>query len=159
MESDKSLLEIVEAMRQEIEAAVIDSEQQAEAFRVRYLGQKNGLVTNLFKGIREVPKEARREAGQQLNALRTLAETRLSDARNQLRQDQSTDHGGIDLTLPGRRSAPAGSVWAGMTWWKALSVSSSGEETASGCRSRLLGVIRISGFFTSRLTCRRSAWK
>ena len=110
MESDKSLLEIVEAMRLEIEAAVIDSEQQAEAFRVRYLGQKNGLVTNLFKRIREVPKEERREAGQQLNALRKLAETRLSDARDQLRQDQSTDHGGIDLTLPGRRSAPAGST-------------------------------------------------
>ncbi len=110
MESDKSLLEIVEEMRRDIEAAGLGSEQEAEAFRVRYLGQKNGLVTNLFKRIREVPPETRREAGQRLNALKKLAETRLDDARTQLRQDQSQDRAAIDLTLPGRRPSPPGST-------------------------------------------------
>ena len=110
MESDKSLLEIVEAMQQEIEAAVIGSEKEAEAFRVRYLGQKNGLVTNLFKRIREVPPEDRREAGQQLNALRKLAETRLESAREALRDTQQGDQAAIDLTLPGRHPTTPGSV-------------------------------------------------
>ena len=64
--SEKSLLEIVEAVVQEIEAATIGSEAEAEAFRVRYLGQRSGIVTTLFKRIREVPPEDRREAGQQI---------------------------------------------------------------------------------------------
>ena len=84
--SDKSLLERVEVVEQEIEAATIGSEADAEAFRVRYLGQRSGIVTNLFKQIKEVPPEDRREAGQRLNALKKLAEARLEAARNQLPQ-------------------------------------------------------------------------
>jgi phenylalanyl-tRNA synthetase alpha chain len=103
-ESDKSLLDVVEDLRQEIAATVIGSEDEAEAFRVRYLGQKNGLVTNLFKRIREVAPEDRREAGQQLNALRQLAEDTLATAQEALASNQSDNRDRIDLTLPGRRT-------------------------------------------------------
>ncbi len=102
MQSDKSLLEIVGDLHQEIEAATLGSKKDAEAFRVRYLGQKNGLVTNLFKRIREVPPEDRRSTGQQLNALKKRAEARLEEALAQARDEQTT-HADIDLTLPGRR--------------------------------------------------------
>ncbi|MFQ5568644.1 MAG: phenylalanine--tRNA ligase subunit alpha [Rhodothermales bacterium] len=98
------MLEIVDELQQEIEAATIGSEEKIETFRVRYLGQKNGLVTNLFKRIRDVPKEERRAVGQRLNALRQLAETRLEAAREQLHQGQREDQAGLDLTLPGRRA-------------------------------------------------------
>ena len=108
--SDKSLLEILEAVGQEIEAATVGSEAEAEAFRVRYLGQRSGIVTKLFKRIREVPPEDRREAGQRLNALKKLAEARLEAARNHLRQDQDEQQAAIDLTLPGRRPTPTGST-------------------------------------------------
>jgi phenylalanyl-tRNA synthetase alpha chain len=102
-ESDKSLLDVVEDLRQEMQAAAIGSEDEAEAFRVRYLGQKNGLVTNLFKRIREVAPEERRAAGQHLNALRQLAEDTLATAQENLRTAQREDRDRIDLTLPGRR--------------------------------------------------------
>ena len=104
--SDKSLLEIVEAVVQEIEATTIGSEAEAEAFRVRYLGQRSGIVTNLFKRIREVPPEDRPEAGQRLNALKKLAEACLEAALDHLRRDQSPEQAAIDLTLPGRQTLP-----------------------------------------------------
>jgi phenylalanyl-tRNA synthetase alpha chain len=102
--TDQSLLNVVERMRQEITAETIASEEEAEAFRVRYLGQKSGRVTNLFKRIREVPPEDRREVGQQLNALKRLAESRLEEAQAHLRARQQADERRIDLTLPGRRA-------------------------------------------------------
>ncbi len=103
-ESDSSLLDRVEALRREIEAAALGSEEEAEAFRVRYLGQRSGLVTNLFKRIREVAPKDRRAVGQQLNALKQRAEERLLHAQAHLRQAPRADAGGIDLTLPGRRA-------------------------------------------------------
>lgn len=102
--SDKNLLELADDLQHEVEAAKIDSEEDAETFRVRYLGQKNGIVTNLFKRIREVPPQERRDVGQRLNALKALAEARLENAQARLQQDQQRDQVAIDLTLPGRRS-------------------------------------------------------
>ncbi len=103
-ESDKNLLDLVEDLRREIEAAALGSEDDAEAFRVRYLGQRNGLVTNLFKRIREVAPADRRAVGQQLNALKQRAEARLQAAQEHARRDLRDDDARLDLTLPGRRA-------------------------------------------------------
>ena len=102
-QSDKSLLEMVDLLLRDIEAAPLRSDEEAEAFRVRYLGQKQGIITNLFKRIREVPAEDRRTAGQQLNALKKAAESRLEAARDALRDQQRQGRTTLDLTLPGRR--------------------------------------------------------
>jgi phenylalanyl-tRNA synthetase alpha chain len=101
--SNKRLLERVDDVEREIEATVIGSEADAEAFRVRYLGQRSGIITNLFKRIREVPPDERRAAGQRLNALKKRAEERLEAARDQVQRDQGAEQAAIDLTLPGRR--------------------------------------------------------
>lgn len=101
--SNKRLLERVDDVEREIETAEIGSEADAEAFRVRYLGQRSGIITNLFKRIREVPPDERRAAGQRLNALKKLAEERLEAARD-VHRDQGSAQAAIDLTLPGRRA-------------------------------------------------------
>ena len=110
MDSEKSLLELADGLRLEMRRAVIDSVEAAERFRVRYLGQKNGLITGLFKRIPLEPKDRRRESGIQLNALHALATERIEAARKAAHTQAGGASEGIDLTLPGRRLSPGGST-------------------------------------------------
>ncbi len=104
------MLENVEALRREIEAEEIGSEAAAEEFRVKYLGRKQGQITDLFKQISNVALEDRKAFGQEVNALKTLAEERLEAAEAALRAPAQQERPAIDLTLPGRGAATAGSV-------------------------------------------------
>ena len=97
------MLDRVDELRQEMEAEEMTSEEDVERFRIKYLGQKQGRITNLFKKIREVPPEDRPAFGQQLNALKQQTEARLETARERLREDRPDEKVSIDLTLPGRR--------------------------------------------------------
>ena len=104
---DQSLTQSASELRREVESASMDSEQEVEQFRIRFLGQKNGRITQLFKRIPHLPLEQRREAGQLLNELRSLARARLKGARSGIATDNAADHD-LDLTLPGR-----GNQWPG----------------------------------------------
>ncbi len=105
---DKSLEDIVDLLRQEIEATELNSEEEAEAFRIRFLGQRNGRITQLFKRIPTLPKGKRREAGLLLNRLRAQANAHLEAARNSV-TSTAPSACTLDLTLPGRRSQWVGS--------------------------------------------------
>ncbi|ARA94613.1 phenylalanine--tRNA ligase subunit alpha [Rhodothermaceae bacterium RA] len=98
------MLDQIEDLKRRIEAETLDSEEAVEAYRIRYLGQRNGLVTLLARQMSQVPRAERPAVGQALNALKRLAEQRLEDARNRLRQHRQTRPVDLDLTLPGRRA-------------------------------------------------------
>lgn len=95
------MLELVDQIRQEIESASIDSEEDLELFRVNYLGRKSGRITDLFKQLKDVPPAERPAFGQHINALKQLAERRLEGAQ-QARQSTGFQRGDLDVTLPGR---------------------------------------------------------
>ena len=99
----------LDELQEEIEAASLATEEQAEAFRIKYLGQKQGIIKNLFKKIREIPARERPAFGKRVNALQQLAEERLEEAQARLAGEQQDRPAEIDLTLPGRRPF-AGSV-------------------------------------------------
>ena len=96
----------IDALRAEIGAAPLASGDDAEAFRVRFLGRKAGRVTALFGKIGSVPPEARRATGQKLNALRQAAESRLEEAQTAAASGAGAGATELDLTLPGRVPAP-----------------------------------------------------
>ncbi|PSQ80061.1 MAG: phenylalanine--tRNA ligase subunit alpha [Bacteroidetes bacterium QS_8_68_15] len=100
----------VEALRREIEAETIDSEEEAEAFRVAYLGRKRGKVGALFDRIPELDPEERPAFGKALNALKDDAQAKLDAARERLAEQEDDTLPDLDLTLPGRPPAPAGSL-------------------------------------------------
>ncbi len=104
------MLDIVEKLQEELQSETIDSESSAEAFRIKYLGRKSGRITGLFKRINEVEPEERREFGQRVNALKELAQMRLDSFENRRNGDGQGPEQPIDLTLPGRRAVPAGSI-------------------------------------------------
>ena len=100
----------VEKLRREIEAETIESEAEAEAFRVAYLGRKRGKVGALFGQIQDLDPEERPAFGQAVNALKEDAQAKLDEARARLEKQQRAEGPDLDLTLPGRPPAPAGSL-------------------------------------------------
>ena len=107
-DSAKSVHELAAQFRREIESAELNSAEDAEEFRIRFLGQKNGRITQLFKRLSMLPKAERREAGMLLNQLRSDARTKLDAALQQTAIISAGDRT-PDLTLPGRRAHWAGS--------------------------------------------------
>lgn len=99
----------IETIRREIEAETLESDDQIEVFRVKYLGRKSGLITNLFAKIRAVDPSERKTFGLSVNAVKRLAEERLSEARAALEPGTTDDDPSEDVTLPGRE-LPAGSL-------------------------------------------------
>jgi phenylalanyl-tRNA synthetase alpha chain len=87
----------------ESEISAIDSAAAADAFRLKHLVRK-GTIAGLMDRMREVPKEQKREVGQALNELRSLAEAGEAAARERFAEGSATPSG-PDITLPGRRLA------------------------------------------------------
>lgn len=93
----------IEALREKMEAESIESEEDAEAFRIAYLGRNQGAIPALFDQIEDLPPEERPEFGRRVNALKEQAQERLETARARLKRDEQAGDADIDLTLPGRR--------------------------------------------------------
>ena len=92
----------IEKVVSEIEQFVITNPSELEVYRVRFLGSK-GLVKDLYGLLKSVPNEEKREAGQQVNELRSKAEEKFALFKEQLESvDQSND--GVDLSRPGEPS-------------------------------------------------------
>lgn len=81
------------------ESLQLASADAAEAFRLRHLVRK-GTIAALFDRLRDIPKEQKREVGQALNELRTMAESAHAEAEARHQTVASSDT--ADITLPGR---------------------------------------------------------
>lgn len=84
--------ERIQQLTAELQALTAHSEQEVEDLRIKYISKK-GLVSQLFDEFKTIPNEEKRQVGQLLNALKTLA----TDKINQLRASLST--GGDDEGL------------------------------------------------------------
>lgn len=79
-----------------------------QALRDRFLGRKSGEVTALFKELGKLAADARKEAGEALNALKEAAETKIGEAEagfERRRRDARLSSERIDISLPGRARA------------------------------------------------------
>ncbi len=70
----------IQELMQQVQDMQAQSTEQMEALRIKYLSKK-GEITELFNQFREVPKEEKKELGMQLNALRTMAESKLQEMK------------------------------------------------------------------------------
>jgi len=93
----------IDALREQIEAESIENGEEAEAFRIKYLGRNQGAIPALFDQIGDLPPEERPEFGKRVNALKARAEERLDEARARLEREAQAGGPDVDLTLPGRR--------------------------------------------------------
>ncbi|MEO5930076.1 MAG: phenylalanine--tRNA ligase subunit alpha [Candidatus Kapaibacterium sp.] len=95
------MLNDISELRQQIEQEItaIASNGGPEGFRLKHLVRK-GTIAQLFDRLREVPKEEKREVGQALNELRTLAEGALAEALASVEATRPAER--ADITLPSR---------------------------------------------------------
>ena len=85
-----------------------DSLDALEAWRVEYLG-RSGRMTQVLRGVAQLPQEDRRAAGAAANEAKNVLEQRLADRRAGIEAALAEGLGAdaIDVTLPGR-PAPNG---------------------------------------------------
>lgn len=72
---------------------------EIEEFRIKFLGKK-GILTDLFTQFKAVPNELKKEFGQVVNELKTIATEKSTVLKNEISNDGKTDVS-LDLTRPG----------------------------------------------------------
>ncbi|MGE5126795.1 MAG: phenylalanine--tRNA ligase subunit alpha [Betaproteobacteria bacterium] len=96
------------ALKDEFEAAATAVADTAalQALRDRFVGRRSGALSALLKSLGGLAEAERREAGQELNALKARIEARLDEERQRLEaflREQALRSERLDATLPGRR--------------------------------------------------------
>ncbi len=84
----------------------ISTEEQAESFRIKYLGKK-GLFRSLLKGLKDMNSEQRKSFGAQANSLRDTVEEEFKKAPWRTHSKKKSEE--FDPTLPGH-PFPRGSI-------------------------------------------------
>jgi phenylalanyl-tRNA synthetase alpha chain len=104
MSTTTSIEETLTSLETAISEADLTSTDQIEAFRIQFLGKKQGQVTGLMKRIPEVEPADRRAFGQRVNELKGRVQSRIQDALET--QGPATAAGAdVDYSLPGRTPA------------------------------------------------------
>ena len=95
------MIEKIQALKEQIEALSAANAEELEALRIKYLSKK-GEITSLFNDFRNVPNEQKREIGQKLNELKTLATDKINAIREAFNANDVND---VDIDLT-RTAAP-----------------------------------------------------
>ncbi len=94
------MIEKINNLLKEVETAVINSKEQVEEIRIKWLSKK-GEVSALFEDFKNVPNELKKEVGQKLNELKTKAQDKINTLKEQFEEiKNTTDAKNIDLTVP-----------------------------------------------------------
>lgn len=102
------MLEKINALLKEVEAFTAQTKEQVEEYRIKWLGKK-GEVTALFDDFKSVPNELKKEVGQQLNFLKSKAQDKINELKEQFETMDSGTDPLADRTLPGYPTLRAGS--------------------------------------------------
>lgn len=87
-----------------------DDLNELENVKARYLG-KNGVLTELLKGLGKVPAEQRPGMGSRINDAKSIVESTLRNRRLAIQKkelDAKLAEEALDITLPGRGNAAGG---------------------------------------------------
>ena len=101
--SEKNINELDDIKLQAIsEIDSLGSVDQLENWRVRYLGRR-GDLTNILRGISNLPVDDRKIVGAKANKLRILLEKKYEVNLSLIKSGNHDSQDAIDITLPGRK--------------------------------------------------------
>ncbi|MCL2562153.1 MAG: phenylalanine--tRNA ligase subunit alpha [Rikenellaceae bacterium] len=99
------MIEKINGLRRRIEEFVPTTASEVEELRIAVLG-KNGEINALMEEFRTVAPEMKREVGQALNAVKTLATERIAELKESCGENSKTPSpSAADLTRPGTNDA------------------------------------------------------
>ncbi|MGM0647935.1 MAG: phenylalanine--tRNA ligase subunit alpha [Bacteroidota bacterium] len=90
--------EKIKEYKKEAETFTAKNLDELEAFRIKFLSKK-GIIPSLFADFRHVPKEQKKETGQQLNDLKQFIQIKITDLKEELRNKEDQKGQQQDLTL------------------------------------------------------------
>lgn len=97
-----TLTEEIERIKADINAIALQTVEEAEQYRIKYLSRK-GIVPALFERFKEVTLEERKTIGKLLNELKQKAELTWKESLEKVQDNQDTNSVlGFDPTAPGR---------------------------------------------------------
>lgn len=83
------------------EIAAVKDVKALEAVRIKYLGRKDGQLTDILKSLKNLPIAQRRKIGPEANALRQELELEFDKKLNKLQTLSSESR--VDITMPGKK--------------------------------------------------------
>lgn len=92
--------EKLESVIHEIKEIVLQSADEAENFRLKYLSRK-GLLNDLMEKFKEIPNQEKKEVGKIMNELKTSLQEKLDEAQKKFSRKVASKETSVDLTLPG----------------------------------------------------------
>ncbi len=92
------LLEKIESLKGQLAQLSASNEAALEELRIKYLSKK-GEVAALFNEFKSVPADQKRELGQRLNEIKTLATEKINSLRENFKA-QAKEQNKIDITRP-----------------------------------------------------------
>ena len=96
----------IEQIKTEIANSQIQTTDELELFRIKFLGSKN-CIKDLFSELKNVPNEQKKEVGLQLNELKNLAELHFTAHQDVLKTEVKAENK-LDLSRPAE-TTPVGS--------------------------------------------------
>lgn len=92
---------LIQQTRETIESISIETAEDLEKFRLRFLTKK-GELNDLFASFKEVANEEKREVGKLLNELKQLAQGKFDELKESIGADSTREKGKeMDKSLPG----------------------------------------------------------
>jgi len=85
-----AMLEKIEQLIAEINGLKVQSAEQLEALRLKYLSKK-GAINDLMADFRNVPNDQKREIGQKLNELKNLAQDKINSLKEAFEAKKAVD--------------------------------------------------------------------
>ena len=77
-----------------------DSQIDLENFRIKYLGKK-GIITDLFKSLKNIDQKDKKSYGKALNDLKKEVNVKIKSTSEKLNSQQKISNKSFDLTRPG----------------------------------------------------------
>jgi phenylalanyl-tRNA synthetase alpha chain len=93
------MLSKLDELEKELKSSVINSKDELEQFRLKYLSRK-GILSQLFEDFKSASKEEKPLFGKRLNELKQFAESRYEESKQRFETEARSDE--VDLSMPGR---------------------------------------------------------
>ena len=94
-----AMLEKIEQLIAEINNLKVQSADELEALRLKYLSKK-GAINDLMADFRNVPNEQKREIGQKLNELKNLAQDKINSLKEAFEAKKAVDGAPCNKIIP-----------------------------------------------------------
>ena len=92
--------EKLEEISENINNFKINSKEELENFRLKYLSRK-GILNDLFEEFKQVPNELKKDLGKLMNVVKTNVQIKFDEATEKFKKEKKTNFDdNIDFTLP-----------------------------------------------------------